>query len=113
MKKIEAIVRPQKLDDLQEALADAGVNGMTISQVHGYGTQRGFKEYYRGSEVIVKMLPKIKVEIVVPNDDCQRIVDLISDSAYTGEVGDGKIFILPVDEVIRVRTRARGMDAIN
>ena len=104
MKKIEAIIRPEKMDDVQEALVAAGASGMTLSQVHGFGAQHGFKEYYRGSEVTVRMRPKIKIELVVADEDCDRLVEVIRAAAHTGEVGDGKIFILDVAQAIRVRT---------
>lgn len=112
MKKIEAIIRPEKMDDLQEALTKAGVHGMTISQVHGCGTQHGFTEYYRGSEVIVSLQSKIKIEVVLPDSEVQGIVRLICNVAYTGEPGDGKIFVIPIEEVVRVRTGATGLDAL-
>lgn len=112
MKKIEAVVRMSKLEPLKDALNEANVNGMTISQVHGCGSQRGWKEYYRGSEVIVNMRPKIKFEIVVDDARVKEIVDLICDVARTGKVGDGKIFIMPIEEVIRIRTGERGSDAV-
>ena len=112
MKKIEAIIRPEKMDDVQEALAAAGALGLTLSQVHGFGAQHGFKEYYRGSEVIVRMRPKIKIELVVDDADCDRLAGVIMDAARTGEVGDGKIFILDVAEAIRVRTGETGEEAL-
>lgn len=112
MKKITAIVRPEKLEPLKEALFAAKVNGMTISQVQGCGSQHGWKEYYRGTEVLLNMVPKVKFEIIVSDDAVDSIVDVISSTARTGEVGDGKIFVFPVDEVIRVRTGERGQDAV-
>ena len=113
MKKIEAIIRPEKMSEVQDALAIANVHGMTISQVHGCGTQHGLKEYYRGSEILVTMHAKVKIEVVVSDEGCQDVVDVICDAAYTGEHGDGKIFIFPVEDVVRVRTRARGMEALH
>lgn len=112
MKKIEAIIRPEKMDEVQDALALADVHGMTVSQVHGCGTQHGLKEYYRGSEILVNMHAKIKIEVVVSDEICERIAMIICDTAYTGEHGDGKIFIFPVENAIRVRTRARGIEAL-
>lgn len=112
MKKIEAIVRPAKMNDIQEALAQAGVGGITISQVHGCGKQHGFKGYYRGSEILVKMHAKIKIEVVVPDDKLDELVDVLCRTAYTGEVGDGKIFVIPIEQAIRVRTGATGVDAL-
>ena len=104
MKKITAIVRPEKLEPLKEALFAAQVSGMTISQVQGCGSQHGWKEYYRGTEVLLNMVPKIKFEIVVDDERVDALVDLVSTVARTGEVGDGKIFIFPVEQVIRIRT---------
>ena len=108
MKKIEAIVRPFRLDDVREALAEIGAKGMTISEVKGYGRQKGHTELYRGSEYQIDFLPKIKVEIVVADTMVEQVVDAIMKSARTGQVGDGKIFIFPVDDVIRVRTGESG-----
>ncbi|MEQ3364040.1 P-II family nitrogen regulator [Raoultibacter massiliensis] len=112
MKKISAIVRPEKLEPLKDALFAAKVSGMTISQVHGCGNQHGWKEYYRGTEVMLNMVPKVKFEIIVDDDLVDAVVDLICRTAKTGEVGDGKIFIFPVDEVVRIRTGERGDAAI-
>ncbi len=112
MKRITAIVRPEKLEPLKEALFAAQVTGMTISQVHGCGNQHGWKEYYRGSEVLVNMVQKVKFELVVQDEAVAGLVDLICDVAATGEVGDGKVFISPVEEVIRIRTRERGTAAV-
>ena len=109
MKKISAIIRPEKLEPLKDALFAAKVSGMTISQVHGCGNQHGWKEYYRGTEVMLNMVPKVKFEIVVDESRVDAVVDLICE---TGEVGDGKIFIFPVEEVVRIRTGERGIDAI-
>ena len=112
MKKITAIVRPEKLEPLKEALFAAKVNGMTISQVQGCGSQHGWKEYYRGTEVLLNMVPKVKFEIIVSDEQVDPVVEVISSTARTGEVGDGKIFVFPVDEVIRVRTGERGQEAV-
>lgn len=112
MKKITAIVRPEKLEAVKEALFAAKVSGMTISQVQGCGSQHGWKEYYRGTEVLLNMVPKVKFEIVVTDEEVDPIVDVITSVARTGEVGDGKIFVFPVDEVVRVRTGERGSDAV-
>lgn len=112
MKKITAIVRPEKLEPLKDALFNAKVSGMTISQVQGCGNQHGWKEYYRGAEVLLNMVPKVKFEIVVDDAKVDELVSLISETARTGQVGDGKIFVFPVDEVIRVRTGERGDAAV-
>jgi nitrogen regulatory protein PII len=112
MKKIEAIIKPFKLDDVKEALNEIGVQGMTISEVKGYGRQRGHKEVYRGAEYVVDFIPKIKIEIVVETDLVDKTVKTIIQSAKTGKIGDGKIFVLPTEQVIRVRTGEKGKDAI-
>lgn len=112
MKKIAAIVRPEKLEPLKEALFRARVSGMTISQVQGCGSQHGWKEFYRGTEVLLNMVPKVKFEVVVNDEDVERIVGVIADEARTGEVGDGKIFVFPVEGVVRIRTGERDGAAI-
>ena len=112
MKKISAIVRPEKLEPLKEALFQANVSGMTISQVQGCGNQHGWKEYYRGTEVLLNMVPKVKFEIVVDDADVERLVGVIAETARTGEVGDGKIFVFPVEGVVRIRTGDRDEEAI-
>lgn len=112
MKKIEAIIKPFKLDDVKEALNDVGIQGMTISEVKGYGRQKGHKEIYRGAEYVVDFIPKIKIEIVVDSDQTDQVVDRIRNAANTGKIGDGKIFVFPVEEAIRVRTGETGKDAI-
>jgi nitrogen regulatory protein P-II 1 len=112
MKKIEAIIKPFKLDEVKAALNEVGVQGMTITEVKGYGRQKGHKEIYRGAEYMVDLLPKIKIEIVVEQSMADQVVKKIVESARTGKIGDGKIFVLPVDEVIRVRTGESGKDAI-
>jgi len=112
MKKIEAIVKPFKLDDVKEALNEIGIKGMTISEVKGYGRQKGHKEIYRGAEYVVDFIPKVKVEIIVDAAQVDQVVAKIKESAYTGKIGDGKIFVLPIEEVIRVRTGEHGKEAI-
>ena len=112
MKKITAIVRPEKLEPLKEALFAAQVNGMTISQVQGCGSQHGWKEYYRGTEVLLNMVPKVKFELICADEQVDALVDVICDTAHTGAVGDGKIFVFPCDEVIRIRTGERGEAAV-
>ncbi|MBW2028575.1 MAG: P-II family nitrogen regulator [Deltaproteobacteria bacterium] len=112
MNKIEAIIKPFKLDDVKEAILHLGVSGMTITEVKGFGRQKGHKEIYRGAEYIVDFLPKIKVEVVVPTDLVSRVVEAIKENAYTGQIGDGKIFILPVEKAIRIRTGEEDEDAI-
>ncbi len=112
MKRIVAIVRPEKLEPLKEALFAADVTGMTVTQVMGCGNQHGWSEFYRGTEVLLNMIPKVKFELVVSDEDTDKLVELICETAETGEVGDGKIFIGPVDEVVRIRTRERGEAAV-
>lgn len=112
MKKISAIVRPEKLEPLKEALFAAKVSGMTVSQVQGCGNQHGWKEYYRGAEVLLNMIPKVKFELVVDDGEVDGLVDLIRATARTGEVGDGKIFVFPVDKVVRIRTGETGESAV-
>ena len=112
MKKIEAIIKPFKMEDVKEALSEIGVEGMTVSEVKGFGRQKGHTEIYRGSEYTVDFLPKVKFEIVLPDDRVQRAVDAIVQSAKTGKIGDGKVFILPIEDAIRIRTEERGDSAI-
>ena len=112
MKKIEAIIRPFKLDDVREALSEIGVKGMTLTEVKGYGRQKGHSEIYRGSEYQIDFLPKIKIEIVASDEFANKILETILKVAKTGQVGDGKIFVSPVDEVIRIRTEESGDEAI-
>ncbi|MGI6217998.1 MAG: P-II family nitrogen regulator [Coriobacteriales bacterium] len=112
MKKITAIVRPEKLEPLKDALFAAKVTGMTISQVNGCGNQHGWKEYYRGTEVMVNMVSKVKFELVVNDEQVDNLIDLICETASTGEVGDGKVFVFPVEEVVRIRTKETGSAAI-
>ncbi len=112
MKRITAIVRPEKLEPLKDALFAADVSGMTISQVNGCGNQHGWKEYFRGTEVLLNMVPKVKFEIVVEDAEVDGIVEVIQEAARTGEVGDGKIFISPIEQVIRIRTGEIGSSAV-
>lgn len=112
MKKIEAIIRPFKLDEVKEALVEAGVRGLTISEVRGYGRQKGHTETYRGSEYRIEFIPKIKIEVVVEDSTVDKVVDAILRTAKTGQVGDGKIFISEINEVIRIRTDESGKDAL-
>ena len=112
MKKIEAIIKPFKLDDVKEALNGIGIKGMTVSEVKGYGRQKGHKEIYRGAEYEVDFIPKTKMEIIVEASQVEQVVETIRNAANTDKIGDGKIFVLPVEEVIRVRTGERGKDAI-
>jgi nitrogen regulatory protein PII len=112
MKKIEAIIKPFKLDDVKEALNEVGIQGMTVSEVKGYGRQKGHKEVYRGAEYVVDFIPKIKLEIVVDAGQVEQVVNKIRESAYTGKIGDGKIFVLEVEQAVRVRTGETGADAV-
>ena len=112
MNKIEAIIKPFKLDEVKNILSEIGVHGMTISEVKGYGRQKGHKEIYRGAEYLVDFIPKIKIEIVVEADKTDKIVEAIIKASNTGKIGDGKIFVFPVEEAVRVRTGERGKDAI-
>ena len=112
MKKIEAIIKPFKLDDVKEALNDIGIQGMTISEVKGYGRQKGHKEIYRGAEYVIDFIPKIKIDVVVEASWADQVVEKIQEAAYTGKLGDGKIFVMPVEKAVRVRTGEKGKDAI-
>ncbi|MCH7771917.1 MAG: P-II family nitrogen regulator [Bacteroidetes bacterium] len=112
LKKIEAIIRPFKLEDVKEALVEVGIRGLTISEVRGYGRQKGHTETYRGSEYRIEFIPKIKIEVVVEDSIVNKVVDAIIKSAKTGQVGDGKIFIYNVNEVIRIRTEESGKQAL-
>lgn len=112
MKKIEAVIKPFKLDDVKEALNDIGIQGMTVSEVKGYGRQKGHTEIYRGAEYVVDFIPKIKIEIVTTSERVEEVVRAISQAACTDKLGDGKIFILPVEDAVRVRTGERGRHAI-
>ena len=112
MKKIEAIIKPFKLEDVKEALRDIGIQGLTVVEVKGFGRQKGHTELYRGAEYVIDFLPKIKLEIVVSDDMLPKVIETIRESAKTGKIGDGKIFIFPAEDVIRIRTGERGEDAI-
>jgi nitrogen regulatory protein P-II 1 len=112
MKKIEAIIKPFKLDEVKEALQEVGVQGITVTEAKGFGRQKGHTELYRGAEYVVDFLPKVKIEIILPDEQVERAVDAIQKAARTGRIGDGKIFISSVEEVIRIRTGETGHDAI-
>ena len=112
MKKIEAIIRPHKLDEVREALQEVGFRGLTVTEVKGYGRQMGHSEIYRGSEYTINFLPKVKIELVCSDNNVEKAIDVILKKAKTGEVGDGKIFVSSVQEVIRVRTEETGDDAV-
>jgi nitrogen regulatory protein PII len=112
VKKIEAIVKPFKTEAVKEALAEVGVEGMTLTEVKGFGRQKGHSEIYRGSEYTIDFLPKVKFEVVVPDDRAQRAVEAILRAAKTGKIGDGKVFVVDVEEAIRIRTEERGADAL-
>ncbi|MGB9093605.1 MAG: P-II family nitrogen regulator [Gallionella sp.] len=104
MKKIEAVIKPFKLDDVREALSEVGISGLTVTEVKGFGRQKGHTELYRGAEYVVDFLPKIKIEAVIPNELLESALDAILKSAHTGKIGDGKIFVTPVEQVVRIRT---------
>ena len=112
MKKIEAIIKPFKLDEVKEALHEIGLMGITVTEAKGFGRQKGHTELYRGAEYIIDFLPKVKLEIVCPDDMAERAIEAIMAAARTGRIGDGKIFVTPVSEVIRIRTGERGADAV-
>ncbi len=112
MKKIEAIIKPFKLDDVKAALTSAGIVGMTVSEVRGFGRQKGHTEMYRGGEYTVDFLPKIKIEIVVPDALADKVVALVTSAARTGSIGDGKVFVAPLEEALRIRTGERGDNAV-
>ena len=112
MKKIEAIIKPFKLDDVKDALAKEGIQGMTVTEVKGFGRQKGHTELYRGAEYVVDFLPKIKIEVLLDDAKAPRAVEVITTAARTGRIGDGKIFVSSVDDVVRIRTGERGGDAI-
>jgi nitrogen regulatory protein PII len=112
VKKIEAVIKPFKTEAVKEALTEVGIEGMTISEVKGFGRQKGHSEIYRGSEYTVEFLPKVKFEVVVSDDRAQRAVDAILHAARTGKIGDGKVFVTEVEEAIRIRTEERGVDAL-
>ena len=112
MKMVEAIIKPFKLDEVKEALTKAGVQGMTVSEVKGFGRQKGHTELYRGAEYSVDFLPKVKIQVLIPDEKTRQVVEAITTAARTGKIGDGKIFVSPVEEVIRIRTGEKGPDAI-
>ena len=112
MKKIEAIIKPYKLDEVKEALVDIGINGMTISEVKGYGRQQGHSELYRGAEYIVDLIPKVKLEIITTSDRVDEIIEAIKQNAQSGKIGDGKIFVSTIEKAIRIRTGEEDIEAI-
>jgi nitrogen regulatory protein P-II 1 len=112
MKKVEAIIKPFKLDEVKESLSEIGVHGMTVSEVKGFGRTGGKKEVYRGSAYVVDFVPKVKIEIIVAEENVRQVVNVITEAARTGRIGDGKIFVTPVDEIVRIRTGETGEDAI-
>ena len=112
MRKVEAIIKPFKLDEVKESLNAIGIQGITVSEVKGFGRQKGHTELYRGAEYVVDFLPKIKIEVVVADDLVEKVTDAIQSAANTGRIGDGKIFVIPIGEAIRIRTGERGEDAI-
>ena len=112
MRKVEAIIKPFKLDDVREALTDIGITGLTATEVKGFGRQKGHTELYRGAEYVVDFLPKIKIELVVKDDEVDNVIEAIIKGARTGKIGDGKIFVLPVEIAIRIRTGERGEKAV-
>jgi len=112
VKKIEAIIKPFKIDDVKDALHDIGVSGLTVSEVKGFGRQKGHTELYRGAEYVIDFLPKVKIEVVVESDMAERAIEAIENAARTGRIGDGKIFVSPVEQAVRIRTGDKGPDAI-
>ncbi|MCP4005707.1 MAG: P-II family nitrogen regulator [bacterium] len=112
MKMIKAIIKPFKLDDIRDALSELGIDGMTVSEVKGFGRQKGHTELYRGAEYVVDLLPKVELEIVVSDDRVERLVEVITEKAATGRIGDGKIFVIPVSDAIRIRTGESGDEAL-
>ena len=112
MRKIEAVIKPFRIDDVREALSEIGIAGMTVTEVQGFGRQKGHTELYRGAEYVVDFLPKARIEIVVADADCERCIEAITGAAHTGKIGDGKIFVAPVEKVIRIRTGELDEDAI-
>lgn len=112
MKKVEAIIKPFKLEDVREALSEVGITGMTATEVKGFGRQKGHTELYRGAEYVVDFLPKVKLEVVINSDQVQACIDAITNAARTGKIGDGKIFVTPIEQVIRIRTGEEGEAAI-
>jgi nitrogen regulatory protein P-II 1 len=112
VKKIEAVIKPFKLDDVKEKLTEIGIRGITISEVKGFGRQKGHTELYRGAEYVIDFIPKIKIEVVVSDDMVSQAVEVMTEAAKTGRIGDGKIFVMPIDEVIRIRTGETGENAL-
>lgn len=112
MKKVECIIKPFKLDEVKEALGDLGIQGITVCEVRGFGRQKGHTELYRGAEYVVDFIPKIKIELVIADELVDQVVETITEAARTGHVGDGKIFVMPVEEAVRIRTGERGEDAL-
>ena len=112
MKLITAIVKPSRVDNIKQALQSNGIQGMTVSEAQGFGRQKGHKEVYRGAEYIVDLIPKVRIEILVDDEDLQRVLDLVVNTANTGSIGDGKVWVTPVETVVRVRTNERGSDAL-
>ena len=112
MKKIEAVIKPFKLDEVKEALHEVGLQGITVVEAKGFGRQKGHTELYRGAEYVVDFLPKVKIEVVCETGDAEKVVEIIANAARTGKIGDGKVWITPIDEVIRVRTGEMGADAL-
>lgn len=112
MRQITAVIKPFKLDDVRAALQAEGIDGLTVSEASGYGRQRGHTEIYRGAEYVVDLVPKVRIEVVVDDDDVDRVVEAIVAAAHTGKIGDGKVWVLPVETVVRVRTGERGADAV-
>ena len=112
MKKVEAIIKPFKLDDVKDALSEVGIHGITAVEVKGFGRQKGHTELYKGAEYVVDFLPKVKIEVVIDDDQVTKVVEAIERAAKSGKIGDGKIFVIPVDEAVRIRTGERGVDAL-
>ena len=112
MKKVEAIIKPFKLDAVREALSNIGISGMTVSEVRGFGRQRGHAELYRGADYVVDFLPKIKIEVAVDADAAEKVVSTLVEAAHTGRIGDGKVFVIPLEEAVRIRTGERGSEAL-
>ena len=112
MKMVVAIIKPFKLDDVREALSEAGIHGMTVTEVKGYGRQKGHTELYRGAEYVVDFLPKVKLEVAIANDMVDKIIETISKAANTGKIGDGKIFVYNIEQVVRIRTGETGVEAL-
>lgn len=112
MKKVEAIIKPFKLDDVKDKLGEIGIMGITVSEVKGFGRQKGHTELYRGAEYVVDFLPKIKIEVVIPDEMVEDVIETVMNAAHTGRIGDGKIFIIPVEEAVRIRTGEKGEIAL-